>query len=146
MKENLLFAERFIRTLKNKIYIYITSISKNVYIDKLDDKDNKYNNTYHRAIKMKPVDVKSSIDFNKENNKEGPKFKVGDNVRISKYQNIFPKGCIPNWSENFFLLGKLKILLGGHMLLVILKAKKLLEHFMKKNCKKQIKKNLELKK
>ena len=68
------------------------SISKNVYIDKLDDKVNKYNNTYHRTIKMKPVkpDVKSStyINFNKENNKEHPKFKVADNVRISNYINL----------------------------------------------------------
>ena len=80
-------AERFIRTLKNKIYKHMTSISKNVYIDKLDDVVNKCNNTYHRTIKMKPVDVKSStyIDFDKENNKEGPKFKVGDHVKILKY-------------------------------------------------------------
>ena len=62
--------ERFIRTLKNKIYKYMTSISKNVYIDKLDDIVNKYNNTYHSTIKMKPVDVKSStyIDSSKEIN------------------------------------------------------------------------------
>ena len=60
-------AERFIRTLKNKIYKYMTSISKNVYVDKLDDIVNKYNNTYQRTIKMKPVDVKSStyIDSSK---------------------------------------------------------------------------------
>ena len=66
--------ERFIRTLKNKIYKYMTSILKNVCIDKLDDIFNKYNNTYHRTIKLKLVAVKSStyIDFNKENNKEGP--------------------------------------------------------------------------
>ena len=77
-------AERFIRTLMNNIYKYITSISKNVYIDKLDDIVNKYNNTYHKPIKMKPVDVNPSmyIDFNKENNKKDPKFKVGANVRI----------------------------------------------------------------
>ena len=79
-------AERFTRTLKNKIYKYMASISKNVYIDQLDGIVNKYNNTYHRSIKMKPVDVKSRIyiDFNKENNKEGPTFKVGGDVRISK--------------------------------------------------------------
>ena len=61
-------AERFTRTLKNKIYKYMTSISKNVYIDKLDNIVNKYNNTYHRKIKIKPIDVKSSryIDFTKE--------------------------------------------------------------------------------
>ena len=65
-------AERFIGTLKNKVYKYITSISKHVYIDKLDDIVNKFNNIYHRTIKMKHVDVKPSthIDFNKENNKE----------------------------------------------------------------------------
>ena len=62
-------AERFIRTLKNNIYKYMTSILKNVYIDKLDDIVNKYKNTYHRTIKIKPVNIKSStyIDFNKEN-------------------------------------------------------------------------------
>ena len=48
------------------------------------------------------------IDFNKENNKEGPKFKVGDHVRISKYKNIFPKGYVPNWSEEVFLINKVK--------------------------------------
>ena len=76
----------------------MTSKSKNVYIDKLDDIVNKYNNKYHRTIKMKPVDVKSSIyfDFNKENNKEGLKFKVGDHVRISKYKKVFAKGYVSN--------------------------------------------------
>ena len=76
----------------------MTSISKNVYIDKLDDIVNKYNNRCHRTIKIKPVDVKPRIyiDFNKKNNKEGLKFKVGDNARISKYKNIFAKGYVPN--------------------------------------------------
>ena len=80
-------AERFIRTLKTKIYKYMTSISKNVYIDKLDDIANEYKNTYHRAIKMKPVDVKDNtyIDSNKEINGKDAKLKVGDYVRISKY-------------------------------------------------------------
>ena len=69
-----------------------------MYIDKLDDIVNKYNSRYHKTIKTKPVDVKSRIyiDFNKENNKEGPKFKVADHVRISKYKNIFAKGYFPN--------------------------------------------------
>ena len=104
-------AERFIRTLKNKIYRYKTSISKNVYIDNLDDTVNKYNNTYHRTIKMKPVDVKPSIyiGFNKESNKEDPKFKVCDHVRISKSKNIFEKGYVPNWSEDVFVIKKVKI-------------------------------------
>ena len=61
-------AERFIRTLKNKIYKYMTAISNNVYIDKLDDTVDEYNNTYHRTIKMKPINVKDNtyIDFKKE--------------------------------------------------------------------------------
>ena len=86
-------AERFIRTLKHKINKYMTAISKNVYIDKLDDIVNEYNKTYHRTIKMKPVDVKVNayIDFQKEFNNKDPKFKVGDHVRISKYKNIFAK-------------------------------------------------------
>ena len=72
-------AERFIRTLKTKIYKYMTSISKNVYVDKLDDIVDEYNNTYHRTIKMNPVDVKvdTYIDFEKDVNDRDPKFKVG---------------------------------------------------------------------
>ena len=78
--------ERFIKTLKNKIYKYMTSISKNVYIDKLDDIVDEYNNTYHTTIKMKPIDVKDNTYTNadKEINNKDPKFKVGDHVRISK--------------------------------------------------------------
>ena len=79
-------AERFIRTLKNKVHKYMTSLSKNVYIDRLDDIVKEYNNVYHKSIKMKPVDVKDNtyIDFKKEVNDKNPKFKVGDHVRISK--------------------------------------------------------------
>ena len=103
-------AERFIRTLKNKIYKYMTSISKNLYIDKLDDIVKKYNSTYHTSIKMKPVDVKDNtyIDFKKEVNDKNPKFKVGDHVRISKYKNIFAKGYMPNWLEEIFIIKKIK--------------------------------------
>ena len=91
-------AERFIRILKNKFFKHMTSISKNMYIHKLEYVVSKYNNTYHSKIKMTPVDVKSSmyVDFNKKNNKENPKFKVGDHVRMSKYKNIFVKGYFPN--------------------------------------------------
>ena len=91
-------AERFIKTLKNKIYKYMTSISKNVYINKLDDIVKKYNNTFHRSIKMTPVDVKDNtyIDFKKEVNDKDPKIEVGDHARISKYKNIFAKGYMPN--------------------------------------------------
>ena len=91
-------AERFIRALKNKIYKYMISISQNVYINKLDDIVNKYNNTYHSTIKIKPADVKSRtyIDSNKEINNKDPKFKIGDTVRISKYKNVFAKGYTPD--------------------------------------------------
>ena len=103
-------AERFIRTLKSKIYKYMTSISKNAYIDKLNAIVNKYNNTYHTTIKMKPIDVKDNtyINTNKEINYKHPKFKVGDYVRISKYKNIFAKGYMPNWSEEVFVVDKIK--------------------------------------
>ena len=94
-------AERFIR---------IIIVSKNVYIDKLDDMVGEYNNTYHRTIKMKPVDVKDNtfIDFKKEINDKVPKFKVGDHVRISQYQNIFAKGYTPNCPEEDFIISKIK--------------------------------------
>ena len=103
-------AERFMRTLKNKIHKYMTSISKNVYIDKLGDIVDKYNNTYHTSIKMKPVDVKDNtyINFEKEVNDKDPKFKIGDYVRISKYRNIFAKGYMPNWSKEIFIISKIK--------------------------------------
>ena len=135
-------SEIFIRTLKNKIYKNITSVSKNVYNDKLDDVVNKYNNTYHSTIKMKPVDVKSNtyIDSSKEINDKGFKFKIGDIVRISKYTDIFALGYVLNWSEDVFVIKKVKNIVPWTMLLVILKAKKFLEGFPKKNFKKQIKK------
>ena len=103
-------AERFLRTLKTKIYKYMTSVSKNVYIDKLDDIVNEYNNKYHRTIKMKPVDVRDNtyVDFKKEVNNKDPKFKVGDHVRISKYENIFAKGYTSNWSGEVFVVKKVK--------------------------------------
>ena len=102
-------AERFIKTLKNKIYKHMTAISKNVYVDVLDDIVNKYNNTIHRTIKMKPIDVTddSFAEYNEESNKRNPKFKVGDHVRISKYKNIFAKGYAPNWSEEVFIINKI---------------------------------------
>ena len=103
-------AERFIRTLKNKIFKHMTAISKNVYFDVLDDIVNKYNNTIHRTIKMKPNNVTddSFVEYNEESNKKDPKFKVGDHVRISKYKNIFAKGYAPNWSEEIFVIKKVK--------------------------------------
>ena len=84
-------AEKFIRTLKNKNFKHMTAISKNLYFDALNDVVNKYNNTIHRTIKMKPIDVTddSFAEYNEQSNKRNPKFNVGDHVRISKYKNIF---------------------------------------------------------
>ena len=103
-------AERFIRTLNNKILKRMTAVSKNVYFDVLDDIVNKYNNTVHRTIKMKPIDVTSDsyAEYNEDSNVTKPKFKVGDHVRISKYKNIFAEGCTQNWSEEVFVVSKIK--------------------------------------
>ena len=100
--------ERFIRTLKNKLYKHITATGKKVYYDVLDDVINKYNNTKHSTIKMKPIDVK---DNNKrvyiyEHNEKDSTFKVGDRVRISKFKNIFAKRYAPNWSSLIFIVDK----------------------------------------
>ena len=88
----------------------MTLISKNVNIDKLDDIVHEYNNTYHRTMKMEPVDVKDEtyINFLKEVNDRDPNFKVSDHVRISKYKNIFAKGYTPNLSEEVFVIKKVK--------------------------------------
>ena len=105
-EEKSIVAERFIRTLKDKVYKHMTVVPKNVYNDIV----NEYNNTYHRTIKMKPVDVKDNtyINFGKELNDKDPKFKVGDQVRISKYKNIFAKGYTSNSSEEVFVIQKVK--------------------------------------
>ena len=100
-------AERFIRTLKNKIFKHMTAISKNVYFDVFDDIVNKYNDTVHRTTKMKPIYVKDNTYVDSKKFKD-PKFKVGDHVRISKYRNIFGKGYTPNWSEEVFIVSKIK--------------------------------------
>ena len=103
-------AERFIRTLKSKIFKHMTAISKNVYFDVLDDIVNKYNNTVHKTIKMKTINVTddSYAEYNEDSNKKYPIFKVGDHVRNSKDKNIFAKGYAPNWSEEVFAVSKIK--------------------------------------
>ena len=115
-EEEFVVAERIFRTLKTKIYKCMKKdVEKNMYIDKLDGIVNKYNNTFHKTIKMKPVDVKDNtyidsmeLHSNKEINDEDPKFKVGDHVRISKYKIIFAKGYTPNWFEEVFVIKKVK--------------------------------------
>ena len=107
----------------------VTLVLKKMYIDKLDDMANKYNNTYYSTIKMKPVYVKSNtyINSSKEVNDKDHKFEIGDHARLSKHKNIFAESYVPNWQ----------------MVLVILTEEKLMERFTKKNYKKQIKNNLE---
>ena len=129
-EEKSVAAERFIRTLKNKIYKHMTATSKNVYFNVLDDIVNKYN-TVHRTIKMKPINVTSDCfaEYNEESNKKSPKFKVGDLVRISKYKNILAKGYVPYWS-----------------IINDLNGEEIIGSFMKKNCKRLIKNSLEQRK
>ena len=104
-------AERFIKTLKNKIYKHMTYIGKNVYIDGLYDIVDKYNNTVHGSTKVKPKDSTddSFVEYSEEINKKSPKFKVGGNVTVSKYKNIFAIGYTTNWSEQVLFLIKYKI-------------------------------------
>ena len=141
-------AEKFIRTLESKIYKHMTSISKNVYIDKLDDIVDEYNNTYQTTMKTKPINVKDNayINTDKEINNKDPKFKVGDHVRISKYKNIFAKGYTPNWSEEVFVIKKVPWTyvindLNGEEIIRIFYENKLQKKTKTKN-----KKNSELKK
>ena len=103
-------AERFIRTLKNKIHKHLISVSKNFCIDTLDDLVYKYKNTYHSTIKIKLVDVKlrTCIYSSKVDNDKDPKFKISDTVRISKYKNILAKVYTPNWFEEIFVIKKVK--------------------------------------
>ena len=120
-------AERFIRTLKNKLYKHMTATGKNVYYDVLEDVVNEYNNTKPNTIKMKPKDVKydtpelsslertaksSAITRNKrvyidEHNEKSARYNVSDRVRISKFKNIFAKGYTPNWSSEIFIVNKI---------------------------------------
>ena len=96
-------AERFIRTLKNKIFKHMTAIPKIVYFDVLEDIVKKYNNTVHETIKMKTIDVTSDsyAEYNEDSNEKDPKIKVDDRIGISKYKNIFAKGYAQSWSEDF---------------------------------------------
>ena len=102
--------ERFIRTLKDKIFEDMTAISKNIYVDALDNIVDESNNTVHWTITIKPIEVTSDYhaEYNEDSNKKKPKFKVGDHVRISKYKNIFANGYAPNWSEEVFVINKIK--------------------------------------
>ena len=112
---------------------------KNVYIDELADIVNKYNNTYHSTINMKPADIKFStyIVFNNENNKEDPKFEVSGHVKISKYKNIFAKCCTPNWSEEDFMIRKAKKTVLRTYFIIDLNGEKIAGAFYRKEFKRE---------
>ena len=103
-------AERYLRTLKNKIYKHMTANSENVHFNVLNDIADKYSNTYHKTIKMKPINLKSDsfAEYNEESNEKDSKFKIGDYVRISKYKNIFGKGYALNWNEEIFVIKQIR--------------------------------------
>ena len=112
----------------------MTTISKNVYINVLNDIVNKYNNTVHRTIKMKPIDVTgdSYVEYNEDFNKKGPKFKVNDHVRISKHKNIFAKWYVPNWSEEVFIVNEIKNTVPSTYTISDLNGEKVIETFYEK--------------
>ena len=126
----------------------MTSILKNVYINKLEDIFNKYSNTYRSAIKLKPVYVKSStyIDFSKEHNDKDPKFKIGNIIRISKYKNIFAKGYVPNWCEEVFVIKKDKTTVPWTYVISDIKIEELVGMFYKKELQKTNHKGFRVKK
>ena len=131
-------AERFIKTLKNKIYKYMTTIGKNLYFNVLDDIVKNYNNTIHNSIKMKPKNVKNNnlTEYIEEFNKKDPKFKIGDHVIISKYKNIFSKGYLPNWSEEIFVINKVKNTVPWTYLINDLKGEEIKGSFYEKELQK----------
>ena len=141
-------AERFIKTLKNKVYKHMNYIGKNVYFNVLDDIVRKYNSTVHISIKIKPKNVTddSFIEYNEESNKKDPKFKVGDNVRISKYKNIFAEGYTPNWSEEVFVVNKVQNTIPWTYLINDLNGEKIMGSFYEKELQKTDQKEFRIKK
>ena len=109
-----------------------------MYIEKLDDIVNKYNNTHHSITRMKLVGVKSKayVNFSKETNNEDPKFKIGDIDRISKYENIFAKDYVPNWSEEVFIDTKVKNTVSWAYVICDLKGKEIVGTFYEKELQK----------
>ena len=111
----------------------------------LHDIVNKYNNTVHRSIKMKPIDVTSDsyAEYNEDSNKNEPKFKVGDHVRISKYKIIFAKGYAANLSEEVFIVSKTKNTVPWTYMIIDLNGEEITGSFYEKKLQKTSQKNLE---
>ena len=123
----------------------MTALPKNIYFDASDDIVNKYNNTVYRTIKLKPLDVTSDsyAEYNKDSNVTKPKFKVDDHVRISKCKNIFSKGYNQNWSEEIFVVSKIKDTVLWTYIITDLNGGKVGGSFYEKKFQKQIKTNSE---
>ena len=126
----------------------MTAVSKNVYFDVLDDIVDKYNNTYHRTITMKPIDVKSDsfAEYNEESNEKDPKFKVGDYVRISKHKNIFAKGYTSNRSEEVFVVKKIKNIVPWTYVISDLNGEEIVRSFYEKELQKTNQKDFRIEK
>ena len=137
-EEKSVVAEIFIRTLKNKIFKHMAAVSKYIYFDVLDDIVNKYNNTVHRTIKMKPIEYTSDsyTEYNEDSNEKNPKFKVGNRVRISKCKNIFAKGYTQNWSEDVFIISKIKNTVLWTYVISDLNGEPIIESFYQKELRK----------
>ena len=118
------------------------SIPKSVYIVKLDDIVKKYDNAYQTKIKMKPVDVKPSIYINssKEINDKDPKVNFGNIVEISRYKNLFPKDYFTNWSEEAFVIRKVKNTVPSIYVISDLRGEKINESKEKKRYKEPLSK------
>ena len=140
--------ERFIRTFKNKIFKHMTTISRNVYVDVFDNIVNQYNNTIHRTMKMKPIEVTddSFAEYNEESNKKNPKIKVGDHFRISKYKNIFTKRYAPNCPEEIFVIKKVKNTVPWTYVINYLNSEEIIGSFYEKELQKTNQKKVRIEK
>ena len=115
----------------------MTGNSENVYFNVLNDIVDKYNNTYHKTIQMKPIDLKSDsfAEYNEESNEKDPKFKVGDHVRISKYKTIFAKGYTTNCLEEVFVISKIKNTVPWTYIISDLNGEEIVDSFYEKELK-----------
>ena len=147
MKENLLLLKDLLEHWKTR-FTNVTAVSKNVYFDVLNDIVGQYNNTYRRTIKMKPIDVKfdSYGEYNVDCNEKDCKFKIGDHVRILNYKNIFAKGYAPNWSEEVFVISKIKNTVLWTYVISDLNGEKIVGTFYEKELQKTSKKEFTIEK